>query len=77
MSIQRCKRCDGALSSDEIALHRKLFGLGERSYLCLDCQAAYLNTTRQRLEQVILQYHRRGICVLFAKWDEEEGKGPK
>ncbi len=67
--MSRCKGCDAVLLSDEIALHRKLFGLGEQRYLCLDCQAAYLNTTRQRLEQVILQYHRRGNCVLFTKWE--------
>lgn len=68
MTDHTCKKCQTPLMSDEIALHRKLFGLSSQSYLCLDCQADYLNVTRQRLEQVIEQYHRRGNCVLFAKW---------
>lgn len=68
MTEHRCKQCGTGLVSDEIALHRKLYGLSCQSYFCLDCQAAYLNTTRVRLEEVIERYHRRGNCVLFAKW---------
>ena len=70
MSDHLCKTCGQPLTSDEIALHRKLFGMAAREYLCLDCQAEYLNVERSRLEKTIEMYHRSGICVLFAKWEE-------
>lgn len=68
MSDYQCVKCDARLHTDEIALHRKLYGLAARKYMCLDCQAQYLSVTRERLEQVIENYHRSGTCVLFAKW---------
>lgn len=70
MGPQQCKDCGRTLAADEIALHRKLFGLSAASYFCLDCQASYLRVSRQRLENVIAYYHRSGTCVLFAPWDE-------
>lgn len=71
MSLHLCSACGACLSGDEIALHKKLFGLAQSSYRCLECQSQYLNTTCVRLEQVIAYYHRRGSCALFAKWEEE------
>lgn len=68
MTDHKCMTCDAGLVSDEIALHRKLYGRSCQTYMCLDCQAKYLNTTRSHLEKIIEQYHRRGNCVLFAKW---------
>ena len=53
--------------SDEIALHMKLFNRAAKEFLCLDCQAAYLNVERSKLEEVIERYHQSGTCVLFAK----------
>lgn len=55
--------------SDEIALHRKLFGKASREFMCLDCQAAYLGVERERLEKTIEMYHKSGSCTLFAKWE--------
>ena len=49
----QCKDCGRALASDEIALHRKLFGLSATGYFCLDCQARYLRVSRQKLENAI------------------------
>ncbi len=73
MTGRTCMQCGKPLQSDEIALHRRLFGRGVTAYRCLDCQAAYLNTTRARLEAVIARYHETGICALFAKWDAKGG----
>ena len=54
--------------SDEIALHRKLFNRAAKEFLCLDCQAAYLNVKREQLEELIERYHASGTCMLFAKY---------
>lgn len=71
MTEHRCKECGCQLTTDEIALSMKLQGKQTRSYFCLDCQAEYSNTTRQRLEQLLEYYHSSGICSLFAKRSEE------
>lgn len=72
MTDHSCKTCGTNLMSDEIALHRKLFNRAAEKFLCLDCQAAYLDVKREQLEEVIERYHRSGTCVLFAKWEEEQ-----
>lgn len=69
MTDHLCMKCSARLMSDEIALHRKLFGVASSAYMCLDCQAEYLNVSRERLEKTIALYHKRGTCALFAKWD--------
>ena len=67
MTDHLCKKCGKNLMSDEIALHRKLFCRAAKEYMCLDCQAVYLNVSRERLEKVIEKYHKSGTCTLFAK----------
>ena len=67
MSDYLCMKCQKNLQSDEIALHRRLYGIASRKYMCLDCQAQYLSCTREHLEHIIEMYHKSGICVLFAK----------
>ena len=65
-----CKTCGAQLTSAEIALHRKLFNRAAKEFLCLDCQAKYLNVERGQLEEVIEKYHQSGTCVLFAKCED-------
>lgn len=67
MTEHLCKTCGTGLTSDEIALHMKLFSRAAKEFMCLDCQAAYLKVERGQLEEVIERYHRSGTCVLFAK----------
>ena len=62
-----CAKCGAALCSDEIALHRKLFNRAAREFWCLDCQANFCNTTRQKLEALIEMYYESGTCSLFPK----------
>lgn len=69
MTDHTCMKCGKGLMSDEIALHRKLFGKGSKKYMCLDCQAEYLRVGREQLENLIERYHRTGTCMLFAKWE--------
>ena len=69
MTDHLCRTCGNRLMSDEIALHMKLFSRASKTFMCLDCQAAYLNVEREQLEELIERYHKSGICVLFAKWE--------
>lgn len=67
MTSHLCEKCGVRLTSDEIALHRKLLNRAAKSFWCLDCQAIYCNTTRITLEKLIEKYHSTGLCSLFAK----------
>jgi hypothetical protein len=60
-------KCGSALCSDEISLYKKLIYRAATEYLCMDCLAAELRTTRGKLQSLIEYYHRTGICSLFAK----------
>ena len=72
MTDHLCKKCGTKLMSDEIALHMKLFSRAAKTFMCLDCQAAYLGVKREGLEEVIERYHRSGTCVLFAPYEKDE-----
>lgn len=67
MARRVCRECGRAVTADEIALSMKLQGKQTKSYFCLDCQARYSSTTRQRLEELLALYHSSGICSLFPK----------
>ena len=69
MADHLCKSCGTKLVSDEIALHMKLFSRAAKEFMCLDCQAMYLNVERSQLEEVIERYHQNGTCVLFSKYE--------
>lgn len=55
------------MSSDEIALYRKLVFREARTYLCLDCLSNKMRVCRRQLEEIIEYYHTTGLCQLFAK----------
>lgn len=67
MTSHLCRRCGQGLTSDEIALHRKLICRGERQFYCLDCMSGLLRVRREQLEEIIAFYHATGLCQLFAK----------
>lgn len=69
MTDHTCKICGNYLMSDEIAMHMKMFGKMSKEFMCLDCQAEYLRVDRKKLEELIDMFHRRGTCVLFAKYE--------
>ena len=69
MTDHLCRTCGKRLMSDEIALHMKLFSRASKTFMCLDCQAVYLNVEREQLEEVIERYHKIGTCALFARWE--------
>lgn len=63
--MHQCVSCKADLSTDEIALYRKLISRGAREYLCMDCLADDLLIPRKKLEELVEYYHRTGICCLF------------
>lgn len=72
MTHSTCIRCASLLSGDEIALYKKLVYREAEQYLCLNCMAANLATTRSKLEQLIAYFHQTGICTLFVKWENDD-----
>lgn len=64
---EHCMRCGTALTGDEIALYRKMIFRGAEQFLCLDCLAADIPTSKDKLESLIAWFHRTGVCTLFVK----------
>ncbi|MDR1903588.1 MAG: hypothetical protein LBQ88_15085 [Treponema sp.] len=60
-----CKQCAKALNGDETAIYRKLVNRGASEYLCIDCLAAFLDSSRQAIESRIAYYRTTGTCALF------------
>lgn len=71
MTHHTCMHCGAVLSGDEVALYKKLVYREASQFLCLNCLASNLDTTRDKLNQLIIYYHRTGICSLFAKWESD------
>ena len=67
MTAHRCQKCGVSLTSDEIALYRKIICRTAKSYDCLDCVSQSINIQRQKLEELIQWYHETGCCQLFVK----------
>lgn len=63
MKVQ-CYVCDIELKRDEIALCKKLLGRNIEKFMCTNCLAEYIDTTKEILEEKILEFKEQG-CVLF------------
>ena len=59
-----CIKCGAALSSDEIALHKKLYNRAAESFMCIRCSSAYLEVTQEMLTAKIEEFKKMG-CTLF------------
>ena len=59
-----CIRCGAALSSDEIALHKKLYNRAAESFMCIRCSSRYLEVTQEMLTAKIEEFKKMG-CTLF------------
>ncbi|MEG1822838.1 MAG: hypothetical protein RR233_08010 [Clostridiales bacterium] len=64
--MRHCKICNKELLHNEVALNEKLLGKGLMSFFCLDCLAEYLDTTREDLEKMTMQFIKDG-CIQFKK----------
>lgn len=61
----KCFDCDKELSKDEIGVCKKLLGRQTQIYYCLDCLAAFLDTTQDELLGMIQEFKEQG-CTLFS-----------
>lgn len=59
-----CDKCGKELSKNEVGLNKKLISRKTLEFLCMDCLAEYLGTTREILEEKIEQFRSEG-CDLF------------
>lgn len=59
-----CKKCNQLLSSDEIAITKKLINRGTTIYYCADCLAEAFDIQRSDIEAKI-QYYKNLGCTLF------------
>ena len=68
MSVHTCSHCHNKISSDEVALTKKIISRMIDHYFCVNCLAAAYRTTPKALNDLIDYYHRTGECTLFAKY---------
>ena len=59
-----CMECARHLTPDEIGLYKKMVNRGAKRFLCIDCLAAYYNTTVAAMEERIAHFRATG-CSLF------------
>ena len=59
-----CIQCDKVLSSDEIAIYRRLIYRDAEEYMCKDCLAAYLGVSAEVIDARIAYFKKIG-CTLF------------
>ena len=66
MTSKTCSSCRKTpLSKDEVAICKKLLGTTTRTFFCIDCFAAYLDTTVDDLLEKIEEFKEEG-CKLFS-----------
>ena len=66
MTIIECSSCrKKPLTKDEIGICKKMLGLSPKAFFCLDCLAAYLDTTVDDLIDKIEEFKEEG-CKLFS-----------
>lgn len=71
-----CKQCGRPLTSDEVALHKRLVNRGASAHLCLTCLAGYFGCGEDVLREKIAYFRRIG-CLLFAEEGRDDQPSPK
>ena len=59
-----CKKCGRALSSDEIAITKKLINRGTTTYYCIHCLSEAFEVKQEDIQEKI-QYYKEIGCTLF------------
>ena len=62
--MSKCRRCGAELSSDEIAIYKKLINRGAEEYLCIPCLAEELKISEDEIRKKIEQF-KKARCTLF------------
>ena len=59
-----CLQCEKELTSDEIAIYRRLIFRDAEEYMCKECLAAYLGVPAEVIDARIAYFKKIG-CTLF------------
>lgn len=59
-----CKKCEKKLTTDEIAMTKKMIGRESKEFYCLDCMAEHFGVKRRSLEEKV-EYFKKSGCMLF------------
>lgn len=59
-----CTKCGKALTSDEVAIYKRLISRAATEFECKECLAATLKVTVEEIEHKIDFFRRHG-CTLF------------
>lgn len=62
--MAKCLQCEKELTSDEIAIYRRLIFRDAEEYMCKECLAAYLGVPAEVIDARIAYFKRIG-CTLF------------
>ena len=64
-SVVSCSSCrKSPLTKDEVGANKKLLGTDIQQYYCIDCLSAYLEVSREEIEDKIQMFKEEG-CTLF------------
>ncbi len=63
--MQTCMECEKRLTSDEIAIYRRLIYRDAEEYLCKACLAKKMRVTEKDIEEKIVHFKKIG-CTLFS-----------
>ena len=66
MKTTNCIACLRILTADEVALNQRLLGAHIATFCCIDCLAVKLNTTTQKLQELIVRFKDMG-CTYFTR----------
>ena len=64
--MSACFQCGRSLTSDEVAVFRKLVNRQAEKFMCKTCLAAYFEVSEAKIDQKIEQFKRTG-CLLFVQ----------
>ena len=63
--MDKCKACmEEKIDKDTIGINKKLLGIENTKFYCMDCLAEYLDTTTEELMEKIEEFKEEG-CTLF------------
>lgn len=62
--MAQCIHCGCELTSDEVAVTKKLINRGATEFLCADCLARHFEVRREDIEERIRYFKKMG-CTLF------------
>jgi hypothetical protein len=70
--MANCADCRRRLTNDEVAVTRKLLGLGETSFYCKTCLAGKFRVDEATIDGMIRRYRELGCWLFAGNGDETE-----